>query len=251
VGLLGREAQRLIEPFARHVVSGRPLVVAKVGMTLDGKIGLPGRGRLRVTSAGAAGFTQTLRHRLDAVLVGVGTILEDDPALTYRGLLPKGRPIVRAILDSNLRIPPSARLFADRQAPVVLFCGHGHSRTRRRLLEQAGAEIIPVRRGKSGLSLARVLEELGSRGILGILVEGGSTVHWSLVSGRLVDKFYFIVAPTVLGGVTGIPAVGGAGYAGLSKAPRFKLTRVFRSGGNLVIEAYPQFSRSFISPWLP
>ncbi len=250
VGLLKREAQRLIEPFARHVASGRPLVVAKVGMTLDGRIGLPGRGRLHITSGEAADFTQTLRHRLDGVLVGVGTLLADDPALTYRGMMPKGRPLVRAVLDSNLRTPPSAHLFADRLAPVLLFCSRRYSARRRRSLEKAGAEIIPVNQGRAGLSLPRVLEELGERGILGLLVEGGSTVHWSFVSAELVDKFYFMLAPTIIGGITGIPAVGGAGYSELSRAPRFMVTKVFSAGSDLILEAYPQGSRSFISPWL-
>ncbi len=250
VGLLEREAQRLIEPFARHVVSGQPLVVAKVGMTLDGRIGLPGRGRLYITSAEAAEFTQALRHRLDGVLVGVGSVLVDDPALTYRGTLPKGQPVVRAVLDSHLRTSPSARLFADRLAPVLLFCSHRHSRTRRRSLEKAGAEIVPVPHGKDGLALPHVLEELGKRGVLGLLVEGGGAVHWSFVSKGLVDKFYFVLAPTILGGVTGVPAVGGAGYSDLSRAPRFRITKVFRTGSDLVIEAYPRSSRSFISPWL-
>ncbi len=182
--------------------------------------------------------------------MGIGTALADDPALTYRGIMSKGRPIVRAVLDSNLRTPPSARLFADQLSPVLLFCGPRYSLRRRRALEEAGAEIIPVNHGRAGLALPRVLEELGKRGILGLLVEGGSTVHWSFVSTESVDKFYFILAPTIIGGDTGIPAVGGAGYSELSKAPRFRVTKVFRAGSDLVIEAYPRSSRSFISPWL-
>ena len=209
VGMLDREARRLIEPFACRVTTGRPLVVAKVGMTLDGRIGLPGRGRLEITSSRASRLTQELRHRLDAVLVGVETVLTDDPRLSYRGRRPKRRPLIRAILDSRLRTPPSAKVLTESEGQVLLFCGPRHSKRRRSLHEGRGAEVIPVPPGRGGLSLPSVLEELGRRGVLGVLVEGGSAVHWSFLSEGLVDKFYFIAAPIVIGGSKAIPAVGG------------------------------------------
>lgn len=102
--------------------------------------------------------------------------------------------------------------------------------------------------GGNGVDLNRVLDELGKRDILGLLVEGGSGVHWSFMSAGLVDKFYFIVAPMVLGGAA-VPAVGGAGYATVGEAPRFKVRRSFLVGPDLALETYPSFSRSIISPW--
>jgi diaminohydroxyphosphoribosylaminopyrimidine deaminase / 5-amino-6-(5-phosphoribosylamino)uracil reductase len=249
VGILRRRAEMLIEPFACHVTTGRPLVVAKAGMTLDGRIGVRGHGQLPITSREAAEFTQNLRHDLDALLVGVGTVLEDDPELTYRGALPKGRGLIRVILDSLLRTPQTARLFADSSSPVVIYCAADAGAQRRRPLERRGAEVVPVPRTGGRLSLDHVLEDLGRRGILGLLVEGGSSVHWSFLSLGAVDKFYFILAPTLIGGRTSVPVVGGRGFSGLAATPQFKIARIRRVGRDVLLEAYPSSSRSIISPW--
>lgn len=249
-GMLREQAQRLIEVFACHVTTGSPFVVAKAGMTLDGRIGIPGRGRLQITSGQSSEVNERLRHRLDAVLVGVGTVLEDDPRLTYRGKAEKGRALVRVVLDSRLRTPPSAHLFDAASSPVILYCSASAPAGRRKALEKRGAEIVRVPRLRGGLSLQHVLRDLGRREILGILVEGGSTVHWSFLSQGMVDKFYFIVAPLLLGGRTALPAVAGAGFAGLESAARLKITSARLAGGDLVVEAYPRNSRSLISPWL-
>ena len=250
VGILRRRSERLIEPFACHVTTGNPLVVAKAGMTLDGRIGLRGQGRLHITSPDAAQFTQSLRHELDALLVGVGTILVDDPELTYRGMLPKGRALIRVILDSRLRTPQAARLFADSSSPAVVYCAADAGAQSRRGLERRGAEVVAVPRSRTGLSLSHVIEDLGRRDILGLLVEGGSSVHWSFLSLGAVDKFYFILAPSLLGGRKAVPVVGGRGFPDCTSAPRFKIARIRRLGADTMLEAYPDCSRSLISPWL-
>lgn len=247
VGLLQRRVEKLIEPFGCHATTGRPLVVAKAGMTLDGRIGLRGHGRIPITSREAAEFTQSLRRELDALLIGVGTVLEDDPELTYRGPLPRGRGLVRVILDSRLRTPDSARLFAASSCPAVIFCAPDAAPARRRRLERRGAEVVAVRRTREGLSLDDVLHNLGQRGILGLLVEGGSTVHRSFLSQGAVDKFYFILAPWLMGGRTAVPVAGGRGFSDVT--PQFKIVRVRRAGSDVILEAYPNFSRSLISPW--
>lgn len=250
VGLLSDEAARLIEPFACHVTSGRPLVVSKVGMSLDGRIATAHRADGWITSEQGREFGQKLRHELDAILVGSGTVTADDPELTYRGSRQKGRPLCRVVLDGRLRTPPTARVLQNTsQHPVLIFCSQGAASARRRGLEARGAEVIPVPGTGAGLDLHRVLQELGRRRMLGLLVEGGSAVHWSFLSERLVDKFYFIIAPLVLGGNKSVPSVGGEGYDNLADAPRFRIARTFEAGSDLVLEAYPSYSRSIISPW--
>jgi diaminohydroxyphosphoribosylaminopyrimidine deaminase/5-amino-6-(5-phosphoribosylamino)uracil reductase len=250
LGFMRDEASELIEPFACHVTTGRPLVVGKVGMSLDGRIAPRAGSNRRITSDEAGAFTQNLRLRLDALLVGIGTILSDDPLLTYRGKEVKARPLIRVILDSRLRTPPGARIFqAGPSCPVVIFCGSRAPVRSRKELEASGAEIIPVPRDRGLVDLDSVLQELGRRRILGILVEGGSETHWSFLSGGLLDKFYFIVAPLVLGGTGAVPAVGGQGYSGASGAPKFRIRKQFELGPDLVLETYPRFSRSIISPW--
>jgi len=251
VGLLERQAGELIEGFARHITSGMPLVVCKVGMSLDGKIG-SGRPEGRwITSPEGREFGQYLRLIADAILVGIGTVLADDPELTYRARAPKARSLTRVVLDPFLQTPPHARLFNNLSgAPVLLFCGPGASKTRRLKLERPGVEILTVSRRNDQLDLKAVLQELGKRNILTVLVEGGSNVHWSFVSEGLVDKFYFIIAPVVLGGLNAIPSVGGKGYKSVAEAPRFRIRSIRRVGPDIVLESYPSFSRSIISPWL-
>jgi diaminohydroxyphosphoribosylaminopyrimidine deaminase/5-amino-6-(5-phosphoribosylamino)uracil reductase len=251
VGLMFEEAGSLIEPFAYHVTSGLPLVVSKAGMSLDGKIGTGQREGRWITSAESREFGQGLRLCADALLVGIGTILSDDPELTYRAGTPRSRSLIRVILDSGLRTPPTARLFqTNPRAPVLIFCDREAPQARRAALESRGAEIVSVPSSGDGLDLNVVLHELGTRDILGLLVEGGSRIHWSFLSKKLIDKFYFIIAPLVLGGKDAIPSVGGAGYGAIADAPRFKIRRLFSVGPDVVFEAYPSFSRSFISPWL-
>jgi diaminohydroxyphosphoribosylaminopyrimidine deaminase/5-amino-6-(5-phosphoribosylamino)uracil reductase len=250
-GIFLEEAGKLIEPFACHVTTGFPLVISKVGMSLDGKIGTGKPEGRWITSPEGREFGQHLRLQVDALLVGVDTVLADNPELTYRGKVLKTRSLIRVILDSNLRTPPGALLFgAHPPAPVLIFCGHDAPETNRRKLENAGAEIIEVHCGEERLDLQAVLRELGNRNILDVLVEGGSEVHWSFISGNLVDVFYFIIAPLVLGGNNAIPSVGGKGYASTADAPKFKIRKAFPVGPDFVIESYPSGSKSIISPWL-
>ncbi len=251
VGLMAEEAGRIIEAFACRITTGLPLVVSKVGMSLDGKIGTASRMDRNISSIEGMEFGQKLRWHADALLVGVGTILADDPELTYRGKYPKARPLMRIILDTHLRTPSDARLLqmADRY-PVLIFCAPDAPAARKAELEMKGAEILPTAASGDNLDLHSILRELGKRDVLSVLVEGGSLVHWSFLSEGRVDKFYFLVAPMVLGGKDAVPAVGGSGYDVIAESPRFKLNRSFFAGTDIVLETYPSYSRSIISPWL-
>ena len=250
-GLMSEEAGKLIEPFACHVTTGLPFVVSKVGMSLDGKIGSGQPDGRWITSQEGREFAQGLRLRADALLVGIGTILSDDPQLTYRAKEPKARSLMRVVLDSSLRTPASARLFeAVARAPVLIFCGPGAPESRQTELESRGAEILRIPSTGRGLDLQAVLRELGRRKVLELLVEGGSGIHWSFLSGNFVDCFYLIVAPLMLGGARAVPSVGGEGYGRTTDAPRFRIRKSFSVGPDTILETYPEYSRSIISPWL-
>ncbi len=251
VGLMSEEAGKLIEAFACHVTTGVPFVVSKVGMSLDGKIGTGQPEGRWITSPESREFGQRLRLRADALLVGVDTVLFDDPELTYRLKTPKGKPLIRVILDSRLRTPPTARLFQPSpRTPALIFCGVDALQARQAELENVGAEVLRTPSSGNGLNLQAVLLELGKRGVLELLVEGGGRIHWSFLSCNLVDSFYFIIAPLVLGGENSVPSIGGKGYPTAVDSPRFKIRRSFSVGPDLVLEAYPSYSRSIISPWL-
>jgi diaminohydroxyphosphoribosylaminopyrimidine deaminase / 5-amino-6-(5-phosphoribosylamino)uracil reductase len=252
VGLMADEANELIEPFACHITTGRPLVVAKAGMSLDAKIGIFGSEDRVITSPEAQDFSQYLRQQMDAILVGSGTVLADDPELSYRGTQPRSRPLIRVILDSRLRTPPSARLFQVQPcSPLLIFCKPDAPEARRIQLQEQGAEIICAPQTTGGIDLGFVLDHLGKRQVLGLLVEGGSAVHWSFLSEGMTDKFYLIMAPMILGGHNSIPAIGGLGYENISEAPRLMVRRRFSVGPDFVTEAYPGFSRSILFPRLP
>jgi diaminohydroxyphosphoribosylaminopyrimidine deaminase/5-amino-6-(5-phosphoribosylamino)uracil reductase len=220
-------------------------------MSLDGKIGTATGVDRGISSGEGREFGQQLRFGSDAILIGAGTVLSDNPELTYRGEARKARPLIRVILDTHLRTPAHARLLQDvERAPVLIFCASDAASVRGGELERCGAEIVSVPVSGDELDLHAVLQELGRRDVLSVLVEGGSLMHWSFLASRLVDKFYFLVAPFVLGGKTAVPAVGGKGYDTIASAPQFKLARSFSAGSDLVLETYPVYSRSIISPWL-
>jgi diaminohydroxyphosphoribosylaminopyrimidine deaminase / 5-amino-6-(5-phosphoribosylamino)uracil reductase len=251
IGLMAEQAGKIIEPFACHVTSGLPLVIAKIGMSLDGKAGGSRRESRWITSPKGREFAHLIRLRVDALLVGIGTVLADDPELTYRGNAQKTRPLLRVVLDPNLRTPPGARMLQNMsKGPVLLFCKKEAPEERRRELKNKGAEIIDAPMLEEELDLSFVLNELGKRSVLGLLVEGGGQTHWSFLSRRMVDIFYFIIAPLVLGGSDSIPSVAGKGYGTAEDSPRFKIRRRFAAGPDLVLECYPSYSRSIISPWL-
>jgi len=135
-GVFQLEAGRIIEPFACHVTTGMPLVVCKVGMSLDGRIATGGDRSDRITSEPSREFSQRLRLQLDALLVGVETILIDDPQLTYRGKLPKAHPLIAVVLDSHLRTPPTARIFQERpEGSILIYCRADAPEARRRELQ--------------------------------------------------------------------------------------------------------------------
>jgi diaminohydroxyphosphoribosylaminopyrimidine deaminase/5-amino-6-(5-phosphoribosylamino)uracil reductase len=252
VGLMEERAGEIIESFACRMTTGLPLVVSKVGMSLDGKIGTGKRGGHRISSIEGREFGQSLRLRADALMVGVGTILADNPQLTYRGTGARSRPLQRVILDTHLHTPTDARIFQSAgQSPVLIFCRKGAAAERQKELQARGGEIITVPTAGRVLNLEAVLKELAKRDVLGLLVEGGSRVHWEFLSSRMIDCFYFIVAPMILGGENAVPAVGGKGYGATADAPRFRIRRSFSAGSDMVFEAYPSYSRSIISPWRP
>jgi diaminohydroxyphosphoribosylaminopyrimidine deaminase / 5-amino-6-(5-phosphoribosylamino)uracil reductase len=251
VGLMAEQAEKIIEPYACYVSTGLPFVISKIGMSLDGKAGTGLPDGRWITSPEGREFAHYLRRQVDALLVGVGTVLADDPELTYRGKAPKRKPLLRVVLDPSLRTPLDARIFQTvAQAPILLFCNQQASNERRRELKNRGAEIIEVPMLEEELDLNAVLKELGKKKILGLLVEGGGRTHWTFLSHKLVDAFYFIIAPLVLGGTNSIPSIAGTGYGTAEDSPRFKVRSCFTVGPDIVLECYPYYSRSIISPWL-
>jgi diaminohydroxyphosphoribosylaminopyrimidine deaminase/5-amino-6-(5-phosphoribosylamino)uracil reductase len=218
VGTLREEARRLNEAYLSAVTRGRPLVTLKAGMSLDGRIAT-GTGESRwITSALSRREAHRIRAEHDAILVGVGTILKDDPILTARPRGSFGRQPVRVILDSDLRLGARSRILRSRGGGKILVYSAREIRSRRAGIERPGAEVIVAGRGAGGVRLGPVLADLARRGIHSLLVEGGSEVAWSFLRAGAVDRIAFFVAPCILGGRGAVPVVGGEGVSSIARA---------------------------------
>ena len=212
VGVCEEEARRLNEKFLLWVTEGRPFVSLKFAETLDGKLATRTRDSHYVTGDEAHRFSHWLRKTHDAILVGIGTVLDDDPALTTR--LVKGKNPVRVVLDSKARIPLTAQVLQD-GGRTILAVGPGAPADKLEVIGQLpSVEIVTLPCTEAGrVDLTALLAELNARDITSVLVEGGSEVLGSFLDARLADRVYAFIAPKLSGGSRALPAVGGKGAA--------------------------------------
>ncbi len=266
-GLCEREARKLNESFAKYVRYKTPFVTLKTAMTLDGKIAPPpgesatpgALGSLTasggwITSEEARAHVHELRHANDAIMVGVGTIIADDPLLTDRTGLPRRRPLLRVILDSRLRLPLESRVVKTVRQDLIVFCCFAEE-NKRRELEGRGVivEQVPMRRPvedgtipfpSASLTidgrpdLEGVLAKLGEREITSLIIEGGAMVNWTALSAGMVDKIFFYYAPKILAGTGSIPFALGTGYRRISEAAYVKSLVLHRFGEDFAVEGY-------------
>jgi len=200
LGVCEEACRRLNYPFFKHCLTKLPWVVMKAGMSLDGKISRKkGRGGA-ITCKVSKARVHELRNRLDAILIGIGTALIDDPSLTTR-LPVGGRDPLRVVLDSRLRLPADAKMLTrESTAPTWIFCGPRASGERQKVLEQAGAVIHRTATdGQGRLPVEEVLRVLGSADITSVLVEGGAAVHGAFLRAKLVDQVFLFMAPYCIG----------------------------------------------------
>ncbi len=239
VGLLNEECVRLNEDYVHYLREGRPFVVAKMAQSIDGKVATRARHSKWITSEKARRFGQKLRHRCDAILVGVETVLADDPRLTCR--LRGGQDPIRIVLDSHARTPVKAevvRAASTSGASTVVVVGEDAPPRRVRALTRAGAEVLSCPLLDGRIDLPALMGLLGERGILSVLIEGGPTVMGSFFDADLVQKVYAFVAPLVIGGEQAKGAVGGIGPATLVDASRLVRVTTETIGDDLLIIGY-------------
>jgi diaminohydroxyphosphoribosylaminopyrimidine deaminase / 5-amino-6-(5-phosphoribosylamino)uracil reductase len=238
LGVGREEAAEIGAGFFTRIRQGRPLVTLKLATSLDGRIALASGESKWITGEAARRRGHWLRATHDAVLVGAGTALSDDPQLTCRLPGLEGRSPVRVLIDPNLRVPPSAKLYQEARAVplwVVAVPGAPDGEAERR--HALGAEILRLPAGPEGRpSAAAMLQALGSRGITRLLVEGGSRMAAALLDAGLVDRMAWFRAPVLIG-ADGLPAAALLGLDRLTAAPRFRLTGVEQLGPDL-LESY-------------
>ncbi len=238
-GILENECRRLNEIFFKYIATGQPFVILKAALTLDGNIATESGESQWITHFPARRFAHGLRSRVDGILVGRGTVVKDVPRLTVRLSPQRGKPPVRIVLDSRLRIPLNAPLFSSlKEAPTWVMTTSGASLKKVRILESRGIKVIRARERNGQVSMKDCLKRLGMEGLTSILVEGGASVNTSLLEERLVDKIYFCYGPLILGGKRSKRVVGREKVERLSSAFTVKDIRARKLGEDILVEGY-------------
>lgn len=237
VGLLEDRNRRLNEAYFKHIRLREPFVTLKAASTWDGRLATRSGKSRWISSPAARDYVHLLRAEQDALLVGIGTVLKDDPRLTVRHPLWPKKRLLRVVLDTHLRFPEGARLLGTLSAGgILIFTGQDPPRSKARSLERRGVEIFPLAGGGNGLPLRPVLKELGRRQVTALLVEGGSAVCSSFLDGRLTDKILLSLSPKLFGGRGALSFYEGRGAAAVRDALRVKKPRAFELGEEIFLE---------------
>jgi len=251
VGRLEEQARHFNEAFARYIRHGMPFVTLKSAMTLDGKIAPSPAARQAgngftgywITAEAARTQVHELRHQHDAILAGVGTILADNPLLSDRSGRPRRRPLLRVVLDSQLRVPLESRFVqsaaTQRKNDVVVFCVSSSTDKKNRL-EELGVRVeqVPADETTRRTDIRAVLRRLADWEILNVMIEGGSTVNGAALAAGLADKLFLYYAPKILGGADAVPFAAGLGFGELGRAAQIKHVRVHQFGEDFAVEGY-------------
>lgn len=232
------EAREVVEAHARWSTTGLPFVTVKYAMTLDGKIATVTGDSRWISGPESRAQVQALRHAADAVMVGINTALRDDPQLTARNAAghPLPRQPLRVVVDSQARLPPTARMLREPGRTLVATAGASYERVQ--ALRHAGAEVVDLPGADNRIDLPRLLAHLGQREVTSLLVEGGGNLLASLFAQGLVDKVLVYVAPVIVGGANAPTPVAGEGIASLERAVRLQRVRVERVGGDVLVVGY-------------
>ncbi len=214
-------AAHMNEAFVHFMRTGLPLVTLKAAVTLDGKIAAPEDNEGWITSELARAHVQKLRHANDAILTGIGTVLADDCRLTDRSGEERARPLLRIVVDSQLRLPPDSRMAAGCENDLLVATTAAASAERRRRLESRGVRVEVFNDLDGRVSLRAVVELLAKEKYLSLMIEAGSKVNWSALESEVADKIFFYYAPKILGGMQSLPVAGGAGRRRRADAIRF------------------------------
>ncbi len=236
-GLLAEEAARQNEAYAKHVRTGLPFVTWKMAASLDGKVACRDGTSRWITGEAARADVHRLRAWSDAIFVGAGTALADDPSLTVRDPSYGGRPPLRVLVDARGRVPATGDLFDD-EAPTLVATTDLAPQDRREQWRAAGAEVVVYEAEGERVPIAALTRDLGSRDVQGVLLEGGPTLAWSAVEEGAVDKVVVYLAPKLIGGDDAPSVLGGRGFAPIASALRLQIGSFDRVGDDLRVEAY-------------
>ena len=258
-GVLRDEAERLVAGFAKHVRTGLPLATLKMAASLDGRVAARDGSARWITGPAAREDAHRLRAASDAIVVGAGTAVVDDPALTVRLPGYRGRQPLRVVVDGRGSVQPRGSLF-DGAAPTMVATTTAGADRGRAGWEAVGAEVVVVdEAGGTRVPLGRLMEVLGKRDVQSVLIEGGPTLAWSAIAEGIVDRLVLYLAPKLIGGTAAPGVLGGAGIDRVSDAIALTIDRVSMVGDDVKVEAGVQWGsspserserRDLRTPWL-
>lgn len=238
-GVLEEECKKINEVFLKYIITGRPFCILKTAMTLDGKIATSTGHSKWITSEISRKYVHELRHRVAAIMVGIGTVIADDPSLTARIENKDAKDPIRIVVDSSARIPLDSKvLHLESKAKTIIVTTEKAEKDKLRILEEMGAEIIitPLKNGR--VDLTYLMQILGKRKIDSVLLEGGSDLNYSAIEDGIVDKINTFIAPKIIGGNKAKTPIGGLGKATMGEAIVIRDMEIYRFGDDLMIEGY-------------
>ena len=231
------EARELYEAYIKFITTGLPFVNVKFAMSLDGKIATKTGDSRWISGEGSREYVHQLRRAADVIMVGVNTVLSDDPQLTARDSSGLEKQPLRVIVDGEARTPLTARLFSE-PGTIIVATTPAAARNRVKKLEKAGAEVLEFSPREGLVNLDELIRELGARELTSVLVEGGGTLLGSFFEQGLVDKVIVFIAPLIIGGKEAKLAVGGKGAERIAQALRLSRVKVERFGDDVMIVGY-------------
>lgn len=235
-GVLEEECKQLNEVFMKYIIDKKPFVVLKTAMTLDGKIATESGESKWITSEKARQEVHKLRNKLASIMVGVDTVIKDNPELTCR--LDGGRNPIRIIVDSKLRIPMDAKVVVDNLAHTIIATTEFADKDKILSLEKLGVKVLIIKSKNERVDLQSLMIKLGELNIDSVFLEGGSTLNFSALEENIVDKMQVYISPKIIGGEKSKTPVGGKGIKKISDAIMLENMRVRYIGTDLLIEAY-------------
>ncbi len=236
IGVMEAEAKKLNEAFIKFITKKEPFVFMKVAQTIDGKIATATGNSKWITGDLSREYVHRLRNEADALLVGIGTVLADNPSLDCR--VKGGINPFRVIIDSSLKIPLNAKLLKHKDNRTIIAATEKAGRKKIGQLTSLGVKVITIKSRQGKVDLKKLMKELGKLAITSVMIEGGSTINASALSSKIVDKVFVFIAPKIIGGTDSIPSIGGKSPSLLKSAYQLKDIRTLSFGDDILIEGY-------------
>lgn len=236
VGVLEKECRRLNEAFSKFILKKEPFVILKVAVTLDGKIATRNGDSRWISGEASRHFVHQWRDRVDGVLVGIQTVLKDDPLLTAR--IKNGRDPYRIVLDSRLRIPEEARVIGTSPSRAIIASTEMAPKDKIEKLEQMGVQVLLLDTKEGKINLKSCLSKLGEMGMVSLMVEGGSRVNGSFLDEGLIDKLLLFLSPKIIGDRKALGIFDGKGISSIQEVLVLKGMKTRKMGEDILIESY-------------